>query len=133
MGRGCGFRVRAVSGDIMPQDKSRAILMVLAGTFDSQPYAFAALLSAVQAQGLSVDLGDVDVIREAPHVRLAHYFRPGIVGRLQNMQGEDNTLIVVRPSVLQAERLFRSEKNGLRLLGMFAGEIIDARDPDDLL
>lgn len=117
----------------MSQERSRAILMVLAGNFKSQPLAFAALLSAAEARGVKIDLADVDVIREAPNVRLAHYFRPGIVARVQEMQGKDDTLIVVRPSVLQAERLFRSRASRLRLLGMFAGEIIEVRSDDDLL
>lgn len=107
-------------------EKQPTLLTVLSGRFDSQPSAFAALRLAAGHFGLLVDLKDVDVIREAPHVRLAHYFRPGIVGRIQGTQGDDNTLIILRPSDLTATPLFPPEGMGLRLLGKFAGLLADA-------
>lgn len=116
---------------ILP-NKERATLLVLSGRFASQPLAFAALLQEAQRHRVKVDLADVDVIREAGNVRLAHYFRPAIVARIQELQGEDDTLIVIRPSPLQAQGLFRDQKGALRRLGLFAGEVIEARSRDDL-
>ena len=107
-------------------EKQPTLLMVLSGRFDSQPKAFAALRQAADQCGLSADMNDIDVIREAPHVRLAHYFRPGIVGRLQAMQGEDDTLFVLRPSALTAEPKFPPEEAGFRVLGKFAGMVVEA-------
>ena len=107
-------------------DKQPTLLTVLSGQFTSQPAAYAALRRAAERLGLVVDLKDVDVIREAPHVRLAHYFRPGIVGRLQNMQDPDNTLIILRPSDLTATPRFPPEGTSFRLLGKFAGMVVDA-------
>ncbi len=107
-------------------EKQPTLLTVLSGRFDSQPDAYASLRKAADELGLRIDLKDVDVIREAPHVRLAHYFRPGIVGRLQNMQDPDNTLIVLRPSELTSTPLFPPDGTKLRLLGKFAGMVADA-------
>lgn len=111
--------------------KERATLLVLSGRFASQPLAFAALLRQAQKYKVRVDLADVDVIREAGNVRLAHYFRPAVVARIQEMQGKDDTLIVVRPSPLHAQNVFRGETNAFRRLGIFAGEVVMARSEDD--
>lgn len=115
----------------MSQEKSRATLMVLSGSFASQPLAFAALLDGAGDKAADVDLADVDVIREVPDVRLAHYFRPAIVARIQALQDKDNTLIIVRPSALQTGGLFKKEGARLRLLGHFAGEVVEARRRGD--
>ncbi len=116
----------------MSGPKVPAILMVLSGNFESQPVAFEALLDEAENRGLTVDLADVDVIREAANVRLAHYFRPAIVARLQTLQGSDDTLILVRPSALAIERSFPPDGAGFRLLGKFAGLIVETQDQDDL-
>jgi hypothetical protein len=109
----------------MSAEKAPALLMVLAGSFPSQPYAFLALRDAADSIGVRLDLKDVDVIREAANVRLAHYFRPAIVARIQALQGDDDTVLVVRPSRLSVERAFPPDGSRLRLLGKFAGEIVE--------
>lgn len=101
------------------------LLTVLSGRFDSQPLAFAALRDAADRFGLKVDLADIDVIREAAEVRLAHYFRPQIVARIQSLQGEEDTVIVLRPSLLTVQPTFPPEGSRLRRLGLFAGLLVD--------
>ncbi|RZW05980.1 MAG: hypothetical protein EX266_08245 [Rhodobacteraceae bacterium] len=109
----------------MADDRVPALLTVLSGSFVSQPLAFAALVDAAEKLDLSVDLADVDVIREAAEVRLAHYFRPQIVARIQELQGPDDTVIVLRPSALTTHPRLPSDESRLRLLGKFAGEVIE--------
>lgn len=106
--------------------KVPALLTVLAGGFETQPAAFAYLLQEAGRYGLSFDLADVDVIQSARPVRLAHYFRPAIVARIEALMGEADTVIVVRPSTLTARRDFPGSGSELQLLGRFAGEIIEA-------
>ena len=100
----------------------------MAGDFANQPAAFAYLLQEAGRYGLSFDLGDVDVIQAARPVRLAHYFRPAIVARIEALMGGVDTVIVVRPSTLTARRDFPGSGSELRLLGRFAGEIIEAEE-----
>ena len=107
------------------------LLTVLSGDFASQPVAFACLLDQAENRGLAIDLGDADVIQHSPEVRLAHYFRPAIVARIQQAQAADNTLIVLRPTRLSAERDFPTRGGPLRMLGRFAGEIIEAEGAGD--
>ncbi len=102
------------------------LLTVYSGSFPSQPLAFAALLDAATVLGLGADLADVDVIREAQGVRLAHYFRPAIVARIETAAGSDDTILVVRPSEITADPEFPPPGARLRLLGRFAGEVIEA-------
>lgn len=109
----------------MRDDRVPVLLTVLAGSFASQPLAFAALKAAAESAGQKVDLADVDVIRMAPEVRLAHYFRPQIVARIQAMQGSDDTVIVVRPCLLTADPGFPPAVSPLRRLGRFAGTLIE--------
>ena len=115
----------------MTEPKVRALLMVLAGSFASQPMAFTCLCDEAERRGISVDLKAVDVIQAAASVRLAHYFRPAIVARIQELQAEDDTLILVRPSFLAAEPQFPSPNSPLRLLGRFAGEIVEFTEGQD--
>lgn len=107
------------------------ILTVLSGRFTSQPLAFAALVDAAEERGLSVDLADIDVIRSAPEVRLAHYFRPQIVARIERLRGSDDTLLVLRPSALTIDPAFPPQDCRLRRLGRFAGEVVDPLGPGD--
>ena len=111
--------------------KVPVLLTVLAGRFDSQPEAFAQLTALASRMGLKVDLASVDVIRSAPEVRLAHYFRPQIVARIQELQGGDDTVVVLRPSPLTARRDFPGSGTEFRTLGRFAGEIVDLPDRPD--
>ncbi len=115
----------------MTEAKSPVLLTVLSGSFASQPLAFAALSDLADRAGSQVDLKDVDVIREAANVRLAHYFRPQIVARIQSLQARDNTVLVLRPCLLTADPRFpRDGDTPLRLLGRFAGSVIDLPDTD---
>ena len=102
------------------------ILPVLAGSFESQPAAFNALSYSAKTMGMMIGAWDVDVIREVPEVRLAHYFRPAIVARIQELQAEDDTVVVIKPSALSAAPMFPPDGSGFRLLGRFAGLL----DPD---
>ena len=111
--------------------KVPALLTVYAGTFESQPVAFTCLKDAADIHGLSVDLKDVDVVQAASEVRLAHYFRPAIVARIQEAQGEDNTVIVIRPSALASARGLPVTGMPLRLLGRFAGEVVETAGQQD--
>ena len=103
-----------------------ALLTVYAGRFESQPLAFSALLDAADSLSIKVDLADVDVIREAREVRLAHYFRPAIVARIDAARGADDTLLVARPCALTAHPGFPPPGARVRLLGRFAGEVVEA-------
>lgn len=99
-------------------------LTVLSGNFASQPLAFAAILDAAGELGIDVDLADVDVIRHAAPVRLAHYFRPAIVARIETMMGEDNTAIILRPGPATQVPGFLASHPRLRRLGVFAGTLL---------
>ena len=109
----------------MKRAKVPALLTVLTGEFDTQPAAFAYLLQEAGRYGLTFDLADVDVIQSARVVRLAHYFRPAIVARIQALIAAADTVIVVRPSALATRRDFPGSGSELRLLGRFAGQIIE--------
>lgn len=109
----------------MHNGKVPELLTVLAGSFASQPLAFAALKDTPDSLDLVIDLADIDVIREAAGVRLAHYFRPQIVARIQTLAGDDNTVIVLRPSILAAAPGFPPPGSRLRRLGRFAGELVE--------
>lgn len=99
------------------------MLSVLAGDFDSQAAAYYALRAEAEKIGIEIDPTDTDVIREASEVRLAHYFRPAIVARIEAARGDDNTLVLLFPSQLTALTAFPPESSGLRLLGRFAGRL----------
>ena len=93
-----------------------ALLTVLSGTFKTPPLAFAALLDEAERRG---------AIQAAAEVRLAHYFRPAIVARIERLRSEDNTVMVLRPCELAAARDFPRDEGRVRMLGRFAGEIIE--------
>ncbi len=109
------------------------LLTVFSGSYVSQPLAFAAFQDAADAVGLAVDLAHVDVIQLAANVRLAHYFRPAIVARIQDFQARDNTLIVVRPCPLTADPNFPPDGSRFRCLGRFAGEVVDVPQRGDFV
>ena len=109
----------------MSDERVPVLLTVLSGLFESQPLAFAALKDAADELGLDVDLADIDVIREAAEVRLAHYFRPQIATRILRLMEEDDTAIVLRPSLLTAHPSFPTSGGQLRHLGKFAGTLIE--------
>lgn len=97
------------------------LLTVLAGTFSNQAAAFYALKVEAERMGVEVLPTQTDVIREAPEVRLAHYFRPAIVARIEAAMASDDTVILLFPSRLTAFPAFPPEESAIRLIGRFAG------------
>ncbi len=97
------------------------LLTVLAGTFTNQAAAFFALRAEAERIGVELAPEQTDVIREAASVRLAHYFRPAIVARIEEATVEDDTIILLFPSRLTALPAFPPEASALRLVGRFAG------------
>lgn len=96
---------------------------VLAGAFPSQQLAFAHLLDAAQAAGLSPDLDQIEVI-QAPHgTRLAGYFEAQTVETLTDAAAGD-TLILILPGALITGQF--PEDLRLRRLGVHAGQIVRA-------
>lgn len=110
----------------MSPPRFSASIAIYAGTFASQPLAFACLLDAADRSGAFLDLDDVDVIREAAHVRLSHYFRPELVARLEALRGEDDTLILVKPRATGELPVTTLRDPRLRPLGLFEGELVRA-------
>lgn len=111
----------------MSQVAQPVMLTVLAGTFANQADAFEALRTEARSAGITVGPHQTDVVREATEVRLAHYFRPAIVARIEEASGEDDTIVILFPSRLTAEPRFPYEGSKLRLLGRYAGMM----DPTD--
>lgn len=97
------------------------LMTVLAGTFTDQAAAFYALRSEAERFGVDLKPSETDVIREAAAVRMAHYFRPAIVARIEEAKGADDTIILLFPSRLTAIPSFPPETSALRLVGRFAG------------
>ena len=97
------------------------LLTVLAGTFTNQAAAFYALRAEAERIGVELGPEQTDVIGEAAAVRLAHYFRPAIVARIEAATEEDETIILLFPSPLTAIPSFPPETSVLRLVGRFAG------------
>jgi hypothetical protein len=97
------------------------LVTVLAGTFANQAAAFYALRTEAEKIGIIILPTQTDVIREAPEVRLAHYFRPAIVARIQAAMETDDTVILLFPSPLTAWPAFPPEDSPMRLVGRFAG------------
>ena len=97
------------------------LLTVLAGTFTNQAAAFFVLRSEAEMIGIELHPHETDVIREAAAVRLAHYFRPAIVARIEAAAEGDDTIILLFPSRLTAIPTFPRENSELRLIGRFAG------------
>lgn len=100
---------------------SKVMLTVLSGTFSNQANAFRHLQAEAADFDIDVFPREADVIGEAREVRLAHYFRPAIVARIEKACDMDNTIIVLLPSRLSALPHFPSGDRGLRLLGRYAG------------
>ena len=100
------------------------MLTVLAGDFVNQATAFHALEAEAERIGIKITPKDTDVIGDASEVRLAHYFRPAIVARIEAAREDDNTLVLLFPSPLTALPAFPPEGSGFRLLGRFAGRLV---------
>lgn len=107
----------------MTDNAQPVLLTLLAGRFVNQAAAFYALRAEAERIGIEVHPTETDVIREASEVRLAHYFRPAIVARIEEALGEDDTVILLFPSRLTAVPSFPREGSALRLLGRFAGRM----------
>lgn len=99
------------------------LLTVLAGTFTNQAAAYFALRAEAERAGVELTPEQTDVIREAAGVRLAHYFRPAIVARIEEATGEDDTVVLLFPSPLTALPAFPPDTSALRLVGRFAGRL----------
>lgn len=99
------------------------LMTVLAGTFTNQAAAFYALRTEAERVGVELSPEQTDVIREAASVRLAHYFRPAIVARIEEAVAEDDTIILLFPSRLTAIPSFPPEGSSLQLVGRFAGRL----------
>lgn len=99
------------------------LMTVLAGTFVNQAAAFFALRMEAERIGVNLLPIDTDVIREAANVRLAHYFRPAIVARIETAAASDDTIVLLFPSQLTAIPRFPREESTFRLLGRFAGRL----------
>ncbi len=108
-----------------------ADIVVLSGTFASQPLAFARLIDAVDRVGGFVDLAQVDVIRHAHEIRLAHYFPPAIVATLQDLRGGDDTLLLLLPDETGQPWRLSIVDDLLHTLGIFRGEVIRASGMGD--
>lgn len=100
---------------------SPVMITVLAGRFVNQASAFYALKAEALKLGVELAPQDADVIREASEVRLAHYFRPAIVGKVEEERGQDDTVILLFPSRLTDFPAFPPEESALRLIGRFSG------------
>ena len=73
-------------------------IAIYAGTFASQPLAFAHLYDLSAAAGTDVDLGAVEVICQTdPAARLAHYLDPQAVNAVIDAMGLHTTAILVFP------------------------------------
>ena len=105
----------------MSENALPVLVTVLAGTFSNQAAAFFVLRTEAGRIGIDVKHTDTDVIREATEVRLAHYFRPAIVARIEAAMAPDNTVILLFPSALTARPSSPPEGSPIRLIGRFAG------------
>lgn len=105
----------------MESTAAPVLVTVLAGTFTNQAAAFFVLRTEAARISIEVSPEDTDVIREAPEVRLAHYFRPAIVARIETAMQQDNTTILLFPSQLTARPTFPPDDSAFRLVGRFAG------------
>lgn len=110
----------------MTAQRLPARITIYSGTFASQPLAFARLLDAADRAGTFLNLDNVDVIRHAPEVRLAHYFPPATVAAIEDLQGTDNTLILLKPGRRAGSPGLVLKDAKLRCLGVFDGEIVFA-------
>ena len=93
---------------------------VLAGAFASQQLAFAHLLDAAAAQGLSPDLDQVEVIAPPHGTRLRGVFDADTAEGIAAAAGGD-TVILILPGCLVTGRFAPDAR--LRLLGRHSGRI----------
>ncbi|MEM7718376.1 MAG: hypothetical protein AAF222_04175 [Pseudomonadota bacterium] len=99
------------------------LITVLSGTFTNQAAAFFVLRTEAAKLGIELLPTQTDIIREAPEVRLAHYFRPAIVARIEEAQQSDDTIALLFPSLLTARPAYPSDDSAFRLIGRFAGRL----------
>lgn len=109
----------------MSDTSAPVLITVLSGAFTNQAAAFFVLRTEAGALGIELLPTQTDIIREAAEVRLAHYFRPAIVARIEDAQGSDNTIVLLFPSLLTARPAYPSDKSAFRLIGRFAGRLSD--------
>lgn len=70
---------------------------VYAGSFASQPLAFARVLDAADRAGTTLVTDDVEVIQTTADTRLAHYFDPKTVAAILRAATGHDTLILLLP------------------------------------
>jgi len=98
-------------------------ISLMGGSFASQPLAFAHLLDASQAQGISLDLDHVEVLQAPQAARLAQWFTPATCAQIPAAQ----TLIAFLP----ASGGPLTPTDHLRTLGIFPAQITRAPLPRD--
>jgi hypothetical protein len=104
-----------------------AEIAVLAGAFASQQLAFAHLLDAAGAQGLSPDLDHVEVIPPPHRPRLDGYFDAATAGEIAAVAGGD-WLVLVLPGALVTGAFAADAR--LRVLGRWRGRLTRAPLPE---
>lgn len=76
-------------------------IQVFAGTFESQPLAFAHLYDTAHAHGLEIALDAVEVICKIdPTRRLAHYFDDAAIAAITEATGLHTTIVLVFPEAV---------------------------------
>ena len=96
---------------------------VLAGAFASQPLAFAHLLDAADAAGISPDLDHVEVVAPPHGRRLRGYFPEAAADAIAEAAGTD-AVILVLPGALITGAF--PENARLRRLGAYEGQVTRA-------
>jgi hypothetical protein len=99
-----------------------------AGAFGSQQLAFAHLLDAAAAQGLSPDFDHVEVIAPPHRPRLDAYFDAPSAAEISDAAGRD-AIVLVLPGALVTGAFAPDAR--LRALGRFDGHVVRAPLPED--
>ncbi len=93
---------------------------VYAGSFASQPLAYAHVLDAAEAACLPLDLDHVEVICGGdPGKRLAHVFDAGTTARIRDMRQGADTLVLIFPEAMRPGAAAFADTTRLRALGTF--------------
>lgn len=93
---------------------------VFAGSFASQPLAFAHLLDAADTHGLALDFDHIEVIHGDPSKRLGHVFSAADCQAIAAARLADDALVLVFPEALIPGAQLFGETAHLRRLGQFA-------------
>ena len=97
-----------------------ADIHVFAGTFASQPLAFAHLFDVAP----TLDLGHVEVIRrDGAEARLGAYFKPETTRQILSLAPSDETLLLVLPAAFDGLTCPLAATELLGPLGSFRGTV----------